>query len=162
MNEIEKKFLVKNVPNLKELSYIEIAQGYLNLNSEPILRVRQWGNKYFLTYKYKNKKSKINSCIEYELPITKSAFLNLLKKVEGNIIYKKRYFIKLNESLIAELDVFEKFLNGLIMVEVEFPDENDAISFIPPKWFGKEVTNDKKYRNSELSQIKDIKEFINE
>ena len=155
MIELERKFLVNKLPNLKNIKNKEICQGYLNINSEPILRIRKYGTKYFLTYKYKNdltKSQKVNSCIEYELPITKKAYENLSKKIEGINIIKTRYYIKLNDKLTAELDIFHEGLDGLRMVEVEFNSLEDANKFVIPDWFGPEVTNDKKYRNSNLSQ----------
>ena len=39
------------------------------------------------------------------------------------------------------------------MVEVEFDDEESARSFVPPAWFGKDVTFDGRYHNSYLSSV---------
>ena len=63
---------------------------------------------------------------EYELDIDKAAYENLLKKAEGNIITKNRYIIPLDNSLILELDIFKGIFDGLIMGEIEFPDEETA------------------------------------
>ena len=154
MIEIERKYLVKNIPKLDGIEYVDIKQGYLNCNSEPILRIRKYEKKYYLTYKFKKKGIKTNACIEYELPITKYAFDHLLKKIDNNLISKKRFKISIENNLTAELDLFSNQLAGLVMVEVEFETEEEAISFNPPKWFGREITKDKRYRNSELSKIK--------
>lgn len=158
MQEIEKKFLIKEMPNLNGAPYKIIKQGYLNTKSNPTLRIRQIDNDYFLTYKYSEKENKnINVCTEYELPITSEAFEHLLSKIDGTLIEKKRYNVPLN-NLIAEVDMFMGKLEGLIMVEVEFSSEKEASNFIKPYWFGKDVTNDKKYRNSYLAtNFKDIK-----
>ena len=40
------------------------------------------------------------------------------------------------------------------MVEVEFESIEQANTFTPPDWFGKEVTNDHRYHNSYLSELK--------
>ena len=50
------------------------------------------------------------------------------------------------------LDVFEKDLAPLIMAEVEFESEEEAHAFIPPAWFLEDVTNDKRYHNSNMSK----------
>lgn len=156
MEEIERKFLVKELPeNLNEYKSIKIGQGYLNTESEPILRVRQKGDEFFLTYKFSTKKQKdkdYNICTEYELPITEKAFNHLKTKVDGYFISKTRYFIKLSEDLVGELDIFEDELEGLSVVEVEFKDEDSANKFEKPTWFGEDVSKDKRYRNSYLSQ----------
>ena len=77
------------------------------------------------------------------------------------MIIKNLYNIKLDNELTAELDVFDNQLNGLILVEVEFEKEEDIINFVKPDWFGKDVSKNKKYRNSFLSTISSIEE-INE
>lgn len=163
MKEIEKKFLVKEIPNnLEKNESDKIIQGYLNIASEPVLRVRAKGNKYFLTYKSSTEKLTsldYNICDEYELPISLEAFEHLKNKVDGNLIVKNRYYIKLNNNLTAELDVFDDKLKGLILVEVEFEQEDDVKNFVKPDWFGEDVSKDKRYRNSFLSTITSLEEL---
>jgi len=36
-------------------------------------------------------------------------------------------------------------------VEVEFDSEPDARLFVPPSWFGQEVTGDPRYQNAALA-----------
>ena len=62
------------------------------------------------------------------------------------------YRIPIGNDLTAELDIFDGALNGVLLVEVEFPDESAARSFIPPKWFGEDVTLDPRYHNSNMSK----------
>ena len=61
--------------------------------------------------------------------------------------------IPLECGLTAELDIFEDSLAPLILIEVEFPTEEDALSFLPPLWFGEDVTFSGEYHNSNLSQL---------
>ena len=92
---------------------------------------------------------------EYNLPLTREAYLHLLPKADGNIITKTRYRIPLGAEyggLVAELDVFSGKFTGMMLVEVEFPDEETAGSFVPPDWFGEDVTFSEKYHNSWLSR----------
>ena len=49
-----------------------------------------------------------------------------------------------------EVDVFSGENQGLIIAEVELTSENEF--FEQPNWLGKEVTGDKKYYNSHLSE----------
>ena len=146
--EIERKFLVKNLPeNLDNYSYFEIKQGYISTN--PTIRLRQKDNSYILTVKGSGLMKKE----EYELDITKEQFENLWKKVEGNTIEKRRYIIPLNNNLVAELDIYKGFLEGFMNVEVEFSSTKEAIIFDPPSWFGQEVTQYKEYSNSSLAKF---------
>ena len=50
-----------------------------------------------------------------------------------------------------ELDVYEGSLAGLVVAEVEFETTEESQRFSPPDWFGKEVTEDKYYKNSHLA-----------
>lgn len=123
-----------------------ITQGYLN--TDPVIRIRQDNDLYELTYKSKGFMARQ----EYNLPLTKEAYEHLLMKIDGRLIKKKRYMIPLDCGLTAELDVFEEHLAPLILVEVEFPTEEAALSFVPPSWFGEDVTFSGKYHNSNLSR----------
>ncbi len=75
-------------------------------------------------------------------------------KVEGLIIHKTRYYIAYKDYTI-ELDLFHDDYDGLQLAEVEFDTRHAAETFIPPDWFGEDVTNDKRYHNSFLSQKKE-------
>jgi adenylate cyclase len=63
------------------------------------------------------------------------------------LIDKKRYLIK-HEGHLWEVDVFEGENKGLIVAEIELESEDEA--FTLPKWVTKEVTEDKRYANSNL------------
>lgn len=145
--EIEKKYLVelKNIPKeLEQYEYNQIEQGYLS--REPVVRVRKQDDEYILTYKSKGMMVRE----EYNLPLTKESYENLIKKVDGKIISKIRYKIPYKEHLI-ELDIFKGIYEGLYLAEVEFETEEDAKKFIPPDWFGEDVTFSGKYHNSTMS-----------
>ncbi len=145
--EIERKYLIKNTPdNLSDFPCRIMEQGYLN--TDPVIRIRKDNDNYELTYKSKG----LMVREEYNLPLTKEAYGHLLSKIDGRLIKKRRYMLPLGEGLTAELDIFEGELAPLILAEVEFPDEDSAFSFIPPNWFGEDVTFSGKYHNSFLSQ----------
>ena len=147
--EIERKFLIDALPEaLNDFSHQEYLQGYLS--TSPTLRVRREGETYVLTYKG----SGLMKRTEYNLPLTAESFAHLLEKCDGLRIEKTRYRIPLSGTkLTAELDVFHGALSGLWLVEVEFPDEESAARFLPPAWFGPEVTQDARYQNSSLSRF---------
>lgn len=145
--EIERKFLIDTLPtDLSNYPFHQLEQGYLC--TEPVVRIRREDNNYYLTYKSKG----LMVREEYNLPLTKEAYEHLLSKVDGILISKKRYLIPLPENLTIELDIFEGKLAPLILAEVEFDTEDTANAFIPPKWFGKDVTYSTEYHNSTLSR----------
>lgn len=145
--EIERKFLVKELPSdLSRYAHRTLEQGYLC--TEPVVRVRRDGEEYILTYKSKGFLARE----EYNLPLTKEAYLHLLAKADGRIIAKERYCIPYG-SYTIELDIFSGELSPLVLAEVEFDTEEEAHAFIAPEWFGEDVTFKKEYHNSVLSQV---------
>ena len=148
--EIERKFLIKELPeNLESYQSLEIEQGYLC--TKPTIRVRKSNDEYYMTYKGKG----LLEREEYNLPLTKEAYESLVKKSEGNIISKTRYVIPIEGShLKIELDVFKAPFDGLILAEVEFNSTREADSFVMPDWFLKDVTGEREYYNSNMSQKK--------
>ena len=51
--------------------------------------------------------------------------------------------------VVYELDIYNN-INNLITVEVEFLNKKEADDFIPPDWFGCEITNIKEFKNTLL------------
>ena len=146
--EIERKFLINKKPiDIKNYSALRIEQGYLC--TEPVIRIRKENDNYILTYKSKGFLARE----ECNLPLTKESYEHLRTKIDGTLIKKCRHLIPFNDSLCIELDIFEGELSPLILAEVEFPDLDSAKDFVPPAWFGKEVTYDAKYHNNYLSQL---------
>jgi len=144
--EIERKFLIAELPlNLADYPRSRIEQGYLS--TAPVLRVRRRDEEYFLTYKGPG----LMSREEHEFPLTPEAYRHLLAKADGNLIVKERYRIPCGGYTI-ELDVFAPPLAPLVLAEVEFPGEEEALAFQPPAWFGREVTYDPAYTNAALSR----------
>ena len=145
--EIERKYLVKQVPqNLSQYQCKKISQGYLC--TSPVVRIRRSNDDYYLTYKGKG----LLAREEYNLPLTQESYEHLCSKIDGILIEKNRYLIPLSDGLVAELDIFEGKLSGLVLVEVEFESIDAANSFVAPEWFGEDVTHKGTYQNSYLSQ----------
>ena len=146
--EIERKFLIKHIPeNLSSYPFHNIEQAYLC--TEPVVRIRRQDDEYILTYKSKGFLSRE----EYNLPLDEAAYNHLKTKVDGIVIAKKRYLISLPENLTIELDVFAAPYQDLLLAEIEFSSEDAAKAFVPPDWFGEEVTYSSTYQNSTLSRI---------
>ena len=155
--EIERKFLVKKLPDdIESYPKHEISQGYISV--APVIRIRRSDERYILTVK-----SGGTLCREeYEINLTEEEYKKLSCKVEGNLISKTRYKIPLSDGHTAELDIFHELFEGLMYVEVEFEDVSSAENFKAPDYFGREVTEENGYTNSDLSsmQKEDIQSFI--
>ena len=94
------------------------------LCTAPVVRIRRQDEEYYLTYKSKGMMVRE----EYNLPLTAEAYAHLREKTDGNL--------------------------PLMLAEVEFSSEEEANSFVPPAWFGEDVTFSGKYHNSYLSCLK--------
>jgi adenylate cyclase len=150
MIEIERKFLV-NSDAFKSDVIVQnrIAQGYLNSDPERTVRVRIKGKKGFLTIKGKTNQAGLSRFEwEKEIPIAEAQELLLL--CEKGVIDKTRYEIQVGKHLF-EVDEFHGENQGLIVAEVELKSEDEV--FETPFWLGLEVTQDKRYYNSYLSQF---------
>lgn len=147
--EIERKFLIEkeNLPaSLEEYPCHKIEQGYLC--TDPVVRIRQEDETYYLTYK----SGGFLAREEYNLPLTKEAYAHLRPKTDGIVLSKTRYLLPEKDGLTIELDVFHSPYEGLYLAEVEFPSKEAAEAYKPPAWFGEDVTYSSLYHNSSLSK----------
>lgn len=145
--EIERKFVVEDLGTVLQIPAVTVRQGYLARGNDEEVRVRQAGDEYTLTVK----KGTGLRRSEYEVPISGSQFDALWPATEGSRVAKTRREVRLPENRLAHVDVFDGHLEGLATVEVEFDDTDTALAFTPPAWFGREVTEDRRYSNKVLS-----------
>ena len=143
---VERKYLITHIPfDIAGYPFHQIEQAYLS--TAPVVRVRQEDDTYYLTYKSKG----LMAREEYNLPLTKESYEHLRSKADGRILTKKRYLIPMEGTeYTIELDIFLGEYEGLKLAEVEFPSEEAALAFVPPEWFGREVTFTGEYQNSRL------------
>ena len=148
--EIERKYLVNETPsNLDDYPSVEIEQGYLC--TSPTLRIRRMGDVYILTVKEKVRSA--TSAIvnrEEEFALSADKYDALRRKCDGRMVCKTRYRIPVGQYT-AELDLFHGAHKGLCLVEVEFPSVGAADAFVPPSWFGPDVSSDPRFRNTHLA-----------
>ena len=152
MVEKERKFKVTSKKFIS-LSHkvINIKQGYLSKEKNMSVRIRISENTSFLCIKGPSFKSGI-SRFEFEKEISLIEGSELLRLCLPRIICKKRYLIKYKKQLF-EIDVFEGFLKGLILAEIELNSESQKVYL--PDWIGEEVTGVKNFYNSQLSKLTD-------
>lgn len=144
--EIERKFLVI-APGWKNPSKGKrIAQGYISNSDGKVVRVRQKGEKYFLTIKADRGEI---SRLEFEYEIPQDDCEIMLEQLCGDAISKTRYTVDLGEHT-WEIDEFHGVNEGLIMAEVELTHAEQA--FVKPDWAGPEVSHDSRFFNSYISE----------
>ena len=130
--EIERKFLTKELPfDITAYPCKAITQAYLSFS--PTIRIRRSNADYILTVKGKGHLARE----EFELPLSEEEYNRLSLKTEG--------------TLTAEVDIYEGELQGLMTTEVEFSSVEAAEKFVAPAWFGRDVSEEKAYKNTSLS-----------
>lgn len=145
--EIERRFLIKKSPeNLEQYKHSDIEQGYLSTKEGTSIRIRKKGDKFYQTIKKGT--GKIRK--EFEVEIQQGLYNILWKETKGRRLEKTRYEIPY-EGKIIEFDIYKGKLGGLVTAEVEFESEEKCDSFIPPDWFGAEVTEMKEFTNKYLA-----------
>ena len=157
-NEIERKFHINSfdIPDeiLTEITrsrHVFIRQGYIFLE-DPEERIRETvypDEKIVYTRTLKSGSGLVRS--EEEIPLSPGEFFSAWAATEGKRVEKTRYRYPLVGGLVAEVDFYSDSLIGLVTAEVEFPDIRSAQEFVPPKWFGKDVTEDSRFKNKSLA-----------
>ena len=151
MIEIERKFLVKSDQFKNEAHRkTQISQGYLTKDPSRTVRIRIRDQKGFITIKGKSTESGL-SRFEWEKEIPSEEAHQLLQLCLPVIIEKCRYEVKF-KNVVFEIDEFIGHHRGLVLAEVELKSENQKIDL--PNWIGEEVTGNKNYYNSSLSELK--------
>jgi CYTH domain-containing protein len=147
--EIERKFLVAEPPpDLAEHPGERIEQGYLAIAPDGVeVRVRRRAGQATLTVKSGPGQVRI----EEEMAIDERRFGALWELTEGRRVTKTRHEIPLAEGVVAELDVYDGELEGLLTAEIEFGSLEASERFAPPPWVGRELTGDKRYANQSLA-----------
>ena len=147
--EIERKFLVKGEFKKFAIKNYKIAQGFLSTVPERTVRVRIRDDKGFITVKGVSNTSGTTR-FEWEKEISIIEAENLLRLCGPTIIEKIRYIIPTTNELYFEVDEFFGENEGLLIAEIELPEENAV--FNKPDWLGNEVTGQVKYYNSMLAK----------
>jgi adenylate cyclase len=110
------------------------------------VRVREAGTAHVLTVKGGAGLART----EVELPLSAEQFEALWLLTGGRHIDKTRFRVPVGAHVV-EVDAFAGGLEGLLMAEVEFASVEDAAAFVPPAWFGREVTGEREWGNAALA-----------
>lgn len=143
--EIERKFTVKNFDFKNAATEVrEIKQGLLASGGQNEIRVTIRGD-----YAWICVKSNTNAITRFEwfwhIPVDQAEGLLNGPACISRVITKTRYIVPSENNLKWEVDVFHGEDDGLVIAEIELPDENYELKL--PSWIGHEVTGDSRYYN---------------
>jgi adenylate cyclase len=88
--------------------------------------------------------------IEREIVLTDEQFAELWPATEGRRLRKVRYRVPYQEYVI-EVDVYRGRAEGLIVAEIEFPDQKSRANFQNPDWLATEISGLEEYSNHALA-----------
>lgn len=148
MQEIERKFLLDRLPPATgDVTPTRIDQGYLAVTDDVEVRIRSRAGAHLLTVK--GGRGEVRS--EVTVEISEEQIAQLWALTAGRRIRKRRWVLPGGDGLEFEIDEFAGDLAGLLIAEVEFASTEESRAFAPPAWFGREVTDDERYRNAALA-----------
>jgi CYTH domain-containing protein/CHAD domain-containing protein len=146
MLERERKFLVADLPELPDAG-TEYRQGYIAIDRSVTVRVRDAGVAgCTLTLKAGTGGVRV----ELDWPIDRLQFETLWKRTGERRVRKTRHRVPFDHQVV-DVDVFADHLAGLVMAEVQFDNDDSMAAFMPPSWFGREVTDDPRYSNAVMA-----------
>lgn len=140
IDELPEYLRVENGTDMPSGDFIQQTHMVVTEDRDVRLRARQKSNGA-TTRTLTIKKGTGESREEYSTEITLQQCWDLEDAGEGTTIEKVRHEIEIGGHT-AEIDIYRGAFEGLAVVEVEDPD-----GFTPPDWFGKEVTEDERFKN---------------
>lgn len=144
--EIERKFLVRNDAwRTAAKGRISIRQAYLATDGKASVRIRIRDNAS-ATLTVKSRPAEIRR-LELEFPVSVLEAEKMIQLRNGAVIEKVRHLVP-HDDLTFEVDVFAGENQGLVIAEIELPDEHRQIEL--PDWIGAEITGQAQYYNSAL------------
>lgn len=146
--EVERKFLVAD-DGWKGAAAggCRLRQAYLAEGGAASVRIRtKNGTEAFLTVK---SAVPALSRAEYEYPVPVSDAEEMFRLRTGSIVEKTRFPVS-HAGREWEVDVYSGENEGLVVAEVELPDEAAALDL--PLWVGDEVTGDARYYAAALAR----------
>jgi adenylate cyclase len=144
MPEIERKFLVSDDSWRSGASGCPYIQGYLSLDPQRAVRIRQAGNRACITIKGVTQGTTRQ---EFEYPIPLSDAEALMRLCLRPLIEKVRYIVEYHGKR-WEVDEFRGENAGLVLAEIELTREDEPVDL--PPWIGEEVSRDPRYFNANL------------
>lgn len=151
--EIERKYLLTEDPRkliedgvISFLHEQRIEQTYTAMDKDEELRVRRIVDvntkKVSFTHTFKRGVGLAREEVEYE--INESLYTQIMKAFGYIPLTKNRITAKYGD-ITVEIDIYDQV--NFTVVEVEFNSMEAADTFVPPAWFGEEISFNKTYSN---------------
>ena len=147
MLEIERKFLIDGFPvGLTLLKHMDMEQGYLSV--DPEIRIHK-------AVDVTTGKTDVRMTVKSDGELTREEIMTDIKEdfyydamnlLGVNPIMKEYRAYKLGPWVLEVAHVDPNTLNAFFYAEIEFPTEEDAKAFTPPRYLGREITYNEDYK----------------
>jgi len=147
MDEIERKFLIKNLPDLSSIQAVKYERYYLFVGNSIELRIQRKNDEYELERKV------ATGDLSRTSQFCQLSFeeFELLKKLSSRAIIRDAY--QISELPDVSIKIYHGDYEGLVRAEFEFSSEAEANAFIPPDWCSIEITKSDLGRDSRLMNL---------
>lgn len=143
--EIERKFLVKELPDLSGIPLIRYERYYLLISGNTEERIQKTNNRF--TFERKTRVDNLTRSTEIK-ELTETEFEEMKAGTRKSII---RDSYSLNPSL--SIKVYHGDYEGLVRAEVEFLSTDEAKNYTQEQWMGNEITNSPIGKDSSLLRL---------
>lgn len=147
--EIERKFLISRSMSFDGPGRV-MQQGYIALDPETGTEVRLRREAGLNTLAIKRGSGIVRHETEIDIDDEKADGLWVL--TEGKRLEKSRY-LRVEGGVRVEIDIYAGALSGLVVAEVEFETEAEALAFEPFAWMGEEISGNARYRNNVIARL---------
>lgn len=148
-NEIERKFFVKEMPDLSQVQPLSYKRYFLERGNGKEVRISKIGT--VCIFEEKTEVSELERT-RVKKEISREEF-DRLKEGASEAIVRDRYNISTSPDIAIQ--VYHGRFEGLIRAEVEFDSEEAANAFVPLPWMGREMTGLPIARDARLIELSD-------
>ena len=156
-HEIERKFLVKKMPNMKGIEKVSQERYFIQRSD----LVEEGMKKKGAVYLYEKKFSVTPHEKSREKKVVSKEEFDRFKSRGTNSIERDSYGLWEYDKPIVSIKKYKGIYHGLVLAEVEFDDTNEMEEFKPFSWMGAEVTDTKIGKDARLVDL-DREHFIQE
>lgn len=145
--EIERKFLIKEIPDLDWFESIYYERYFLYRDWLFEIRIQKKWDKYEFERKTKDN---LFSSDKIKFEISENEF-EKLKSFSNECITRESYVLKWDYNI--SIKIYHWKYEWFKRVEVEFWTEEEAINFEPLAWFWDEITESPLWKDSKLIEL---------
>lgn len=144
MKEIERKWILYNLPDVGNQVPIPYERHFLFIGDGVEVRIQRKADKFEFERKVEsNDLTRIGEKFE----ITEAEFNHFKQHAVGSI-ERESYIVN-----GVSIKVYKEKHTGLIRAEIEFGSEEEASKYRPLDWFGEEITDSPLGKDKKLSQL---------